>query len=226
MPGGKSVARILYDGVAIDPTATAVENGGENITFEELIGRVESTGNTLREIVSKPGSRIALCAGNNADHLIAYLAILISGFVWVPLNPANGRQLNSRIVAKAKPDLVLVDRASIEQVPDTDQVRELETLKTLPRPFEATQAAGDDVAAIKFTGGTSGEPKGVIQTHGNMLAVIENLQAFYQFESSDCNLAGANAQGDSYSGRVAKERGRQSRASGHARACRVVAGER
>jgi acyl-CoA synthetase (AMP-forming)/AMP-acid ligase II len=41
----------------------------------------------------------------------------------------------------------------------------------------------------KFTGGTSGEPKGVIQTHGNMLAVIENLQAFFRFERSDCNLA-------------------------------------
>lgn len=189
MSGGKTLARILYDGAAIDPTAVAVNDREDNITFDELIARVETTGAALRRLLPGTGHRIALCAGNNADHLIAYVAILISGFVWVPLNPANGRRLNSTIVAKAKPDLVLVDRASIEQVPDTDQVRELATLKVLPRPFEATQAAGDDVAAIKFTGGTSGEPKGVIQTHGNMLAVIENLQAFYQFESSDCNLA-------------------------------------
>jgi acyl-CoA synthetase (AMP-forming)/AMP-acid ligase II len=189
MSGGGTLARILYDGAAKGPTAIAVEDHDDNVTFEELIARVESAGAALRELLLTPGSRVALCAGNNADHLIAYVAILISGFVWVPLNPANGRRLNSRIAAKAKPDLVLVDRASIEQVPDIDQVRELETLQAQPRPFEATQAAGNDVAAIKFTGGTSGEPKGVIQTHGNMLAVIENLQAFYQFESSDCNLA-------------------------------------
>jgi len=188
MPGGKSLAQILYDGAAIDPTATAVESRGDNITFDELIGRVESTGNTLREIVSKPGGRIALCAGNNADHLVAYLAILISGFVWVPLNPANGRPLNTKIANKAKPDMVLVDRASFDQAPDADQLRGLETLQAESRAFEPTHATADDVAAIKFTGGTSGEPKGVVQTHGNMLAVIENMKAFYQFESGDCNL--------------------------------------
>lgn len=189
MPGGKSLARILYDGAAINPAATAVESHDVNITFEELIGRVESTGNALREIVSKPGDRIALCAGNNPDHLVAYLAILISGFVWVPLNPANGRALNSKIAEKAKPDLVLADHASIDQAPDSDQLRGLETLQAEPRAFEPTHVTTDDVAAIKFTGGTSGEPKGVIQTHGNMLAVVENMQSFYQFDRSDCNLA-------------------------------------
>ena len=189
MPGEKSLTRILYDGVEIDLTATAVEDSGENITFEELIGRVESTGSALQKLLPAPGSRIALCAGNHADHLTAYVAILVSGFVWVPLNPANGRRLNSKIAQKAKPDLVLVDRASIDRAPDSDQLRELETLQAEPLEFRPTHALPDEVAAIKFTGGTSGEPKGVIQTHGNMLAVIENMQSFYQYDRSDCNLA-------------------------------------
>ena len=189
MSGEKSLARILYDGAARDPAAIAVEDREDNITFQELIARVESTGSALHELLPGSGSRIALCAGNNASHLIAYLAIMISGFVWVPLNPANGRRLNSKIVAKAKPDLVLVGRASMDQAPKIDQVCELETLQANARAFAPTHALADDVVAIKFTGGTSGEPKGVIQTHGNMLAVIENLQAFFQFESSDCNLA-------------------------------------
>ncbi|MCP4301026.1 MAG: long-chain fatty acid--CoA ligase, partial [Gammaproteobacteria bacterium] len=126
--------------------------------------------------------------GNNADHLVAYVAILISGFVWVPLNPANGRPLNTKIANKARPDVVLVDRASFDQAPDADQLRGLETLQAESRAFERTHGTPDDVAAIKFTGGTSGEPKGVVQTHGNMLAIIENMKAFYQFESGDCNL--------------------------------------
>lgn len=185
----QSLARILYDGAAIDPAAIAVRTRDSDLSFEELIERVESAGTALRGILPAPGSRVALCAGNSPDHLIAYLAILISGFVWVPLNPANGRALNSRITSKAKPDLVLVDHASIDHVPRSDRLRELETLCAETRAFEATHASSDDVAAIKFTGGTSGEPKGVVQTHGNMLAVIENMQAFYQFDSADCNLA-------------------------------------
>ena len=185
----QSLARILYHGAAIDPAATAVTNAADRISYAAVIDRVESAATALREILPAPGGRVSLCAGNSPDHLIAYLAILISGFVWVPLNPANGRALNTRIISKAKPDLMLVDRASINQVPRTDRLRELETLCAEARAFEATHASGDDVAAIKFTGGTSGEPKGVIQTHGNMLAVIENMQAFYQFNSADCNLA-------------------------------------
>lgn len=188
MPGGKTLARILYAGAAMDPAATAVETFGGNITFKELIDRVETTGGALRKLVSVPHGRIALCASNSVDHLVAYLAILLSGFVWVPLNPANGRALNAKIAQKAKPDLVLVDRASTEQAPDNDRLQQLETLKPGPHAFRAARASAHDIAAIKFTGGTSGEPKGVIQTHGNMLAVIENLQAFYEFDNKDCNL--------------------------------------
>jgi acyl-CoA synthetase (AMP-forming)/AMP-acid ligase II len=188
MPGGKTLARILYAGAEIDPAATAVETFDSNITFKELIARVEATGGALRKLVSVPDGRIALCAGNCVDHLVAYLAILLSGFVWVPLNPANGRALNAKIAQKARPDLVLVDRASTEQAPDNDRLQQLETLKPGPRAFQATQVSPDDIAAIKFTGGTSGEPKGVVQTHGNMLACIENLQAFYEFDNTDCNL--------------------------------------
>lgn len=189
MPGEKSLAEILYDGAAINRAAIAVEDQDGDIAFEDLIVRVESTGAALRELLPTPGCRVALCAGNNADHLVAYVAILISGFVWVPLNPANGCRLNTRIAEKAKPDLVLVDNASVDQAPDTERLQELATLQTERRLFDPTHASGEDVAAIKFTGGTSGEPKGVIQTHGNMLAVIENLQALYHFESTDRNLA-------------------------------------
>jgi acyl-CoA synthetase (AMP-forming)/AMP-acid ligase II len=188
MSAEKTLAQILYAGAEMNPAATAVETFDGNITFKELIGRVEATGGALQKRVSVPGGRIGLCAGNSVDHLVAYLAILVSGFVWVPLNPANGRALNSKMAKKAKPDLVLVDHASAESAPAHDQLQQLDTLQSEPRSFQPTRASPDDVAAIKFTGGTSGEPKGVVQTHGNMLAVIENLQAFYKFDDADCNL--------------------------------------
>ncbi len=189
MPAAESLARILYDGAARNPAAIAVRDHDRDISFEDLIGRVESAGAALRELLPMPASRVALCAANHADHLVAYLSILVSGFVWVPLNPRNGRALNTRIVSKAKPDLLLVDSGSIDQAPLGDRCCKLDALRAEPLAFDVTYASGDDIAAIKFTGGTSGEPKGVIQTHRNMLAVIENMQAFYEFDSADCNLA-------------------------------------
>ena len=184
-----SLSRLLYSGASLDPAAIAVEYGNESISYQELLRRVESTGAELQRLVSKRGGRVALCAANHPGHLVAYLAILLSGLVWVPLNPANGRELNSIIAIKAKPDLLLVGRESIDQAPAMDKLYVLDQLRACSGTFDVRHAAADEIAAIKFTGGTSGEPKGVVQTHGNMLAVIENMQDFYQFGAEDCNLA-------------------------------------
>lgn len=183
-----SLAGLLYRGAKLDPAAVAVEFGDGTLSYTELMQRVESMGTALRQLLPDPGTRIALCAANQVEHLVAYLAILVSGFVWVPLNPANGRSFNTIIVNGAQPELLLVDRESVEQAPESDRLHVLDELQSEPQGFEPTVSACGDVAAIKFTGGTSGEPKGVVQTHGNMLAVIENMQAFYGFGPRDCNL--------------------------------------
>jgi len=183
-----SLSGLFYSGAALNPEAVAVVDGDKTLSYEGLVRRVESTGTVLQSLVPE-GGRIAICAGNHTDHLVAYLALLISGLVWVPLNPANGRELNATIAKKAKPDLLLIGPESVLQAPETDRSRRLDQLPAGAGTFNVRKMAADDVAAIKFTGGTSGEPKGVLQTHGNMLAVIENMQAFYEFGPGDCNLA-------------------------------------
>lgn len=188
MAAHDSLTRLFYEGAALDPSATAVVDGDIAISYRDLLRRVEAVGAALQSLVPG-GSRVALCAENHVDHLVAYLAILLSGLVWVPLNPANGRELNSTIARKAKPDLLLVGREAMDQAPDTQLRYLLDEIPAGTAGFKARHAGHDDVAAIKFTGGTSGEPKGVVQTHGNMLAVIENMQNFYNFGPSDCNLA-------------------------------------
>ena len=189
MSAATGLAKLLYDGAALDLSAIAVHYDGHSVSYQELIERIEACGGALQRQLPAAGSRVAICAANSLDHLVAYLATLVAGHVWVPLNPANGRALNSVISAKARPDLVLVGEESMSAAPDGTRRLEIGELGASPGAFLMHAAAPDEIAAIKFTGGTSGEPKGVIQTHANMLAVIENLQAFYEFAETDCNLA-------------------------------------
>lgn len=193
-------ADCLYAGLAINPTAIAAIEDKQEITYQELTDRVEAFALALRNQLTQ-GDKVALCALNNLEHLTAFLAILAAGFTWIPINPKNGKTLNQQLLEVAKPALILVDRESHNTLPDNthgahtwllnDSSENINTLSAsfVGRAFDQATPKHDDIMGIKFTGGTTGTPKGVIQTHRNVAAVIDNMQTVFQFTETDRNLA-------------------------------------
>lgn len=178
--------RALYDNRAEKASRPALYDGAVTVTHAELIARVEQAALRIRT-----GERIGLCAGNTWRHVVAYLAILRAGGVWVPLNPRNGPRLNEELRARAGLQLTLCDRESRDAVGDAAGVTELEAwlesggagvLPPLPSDPDA-------VFAIKFTGGSTGRPKGVVQTARSAAQAMASMQSFYGFTESDVNLA-------------------------------------
>ncbi len=189
----------VYQGFRLNPSAIAASDDRETISYQELQLRSEALAMLLQERASKP-CRIALCAQNHIDHLVSFLAILLAGHCWVPINPKNGAQLNRQLLKKSQPDLVLVDPESESTLADNTATRlslrsseENSTAKLSQKfrgqAFTPKRAQADDIFGIKFTGGTTGEPKGVMQSHKNVAAVVENMQALFNFQNSDGNLA-------------------------------------
>lgn len=145
------------------------------ISYSALAARVQSLAAHLAGRFV-PGTRIALAAPNTIDHLAAWLAIQGAGLVWVPLNPSNGPQTNRKAIEKARPALVL---ASEDQrgalAGDCDIIEPIpEVLRPAPG-FEPVARTAFDTMAIKFTGGSTGEPKGVIQSNRSVMANIINM---------------------------------------------------
>lgn len=194
----------VYQGFRLNPSAIAASDDRETISYQELQLRSEALAMLLQERAPKP-CRIALCAQNHIDHLVSFLAILLAGHCWVPINPKNGAQLNRQLLKKSQPDLVLVDPESESTLADNTSTRlylrtpeKSSTVKNCiaelsqkfrGRAFTPKRAQADDIFGIKFTGGTTGEPKGVMQSHTNVAAVVENMQALFNFQSNDGNLA-------------------------------------
>ncbi|MGN5478404.1 AMP-binding protein [Cupriavidus basilensis] len=119
---------------------------------------------------------------------MAILAILAAGKVWVPLNPRNGDPELRRIVEFVEPSLVLADGEMAQRLAGIPaSLRALEDLAGRSGDLAAVMMgprshAGIDLAeaqAIKFTGGTTGFPKGVIQPlrawNTNIAAQIHEL---------------------------------------------------
>jgi acyl-CoA synthetase (AMP-forming)/AMP-acid ligase II len=183
--------RDLYDNAAARADRPALFDGDVTLTHGELIALVERAAADLTARGVRPGDRIGLCAANSWRHVVAYLAILRANAVWTPLNPRNGAGLNSDFQRRAGLALTLHDKDSAPQMGGTAHPLRLEGwLADLPEV--APPPILDDPAApfaLKFTGGSTGVPKGVVQSQASGLAALRSLQAFYGFTAEDVNLA-------------------------------------
>ena len=107
---------VIYDGWRARADRPALIDGDRIVTHGELIARVDALAADLHRRGLDRGRRIGLCAANNWRHVVAYLAILRAGAVWVPLNPRNGPGLNADLQRRAELDMLFVDQPSREQI--------------------------------------------------------------------------------------------------------------
>lgn len=160
---------------AVQPDAVAVEAGMLRLTYAELIARAHGVAAALRQVAEEPGARVGICATNSLEHLIAFLATFAAGHVWVPLYPRLGAAELPRLAEFAEVSLVFAEtehRALFEglgvPVVSLDGGEGAETLSAMEQAGTGKMPGGairlpDDTQAIKFTGGTTGLPKGVMQ---------------------------------------------------------------
>ncbi len=182
----------LYDKLEAHAARPALHDGTATLTHARLVERVEACAADLVARGLKPGDRIGLCAVNSIDHVVAYLAILRIGAVWTPLNPRNGAGLNRRFQERAGLALTLYDAASESTLGEVGPRLRLDDWHPAPaRPdsLPPIDDAPDRDFALKFTGGSTGVPKGVMQSVRSAHAALVSLGRFYEFGPDDVNLA-------------------------------------
>jgi len=143
-------------------------------TGRELLGMISQARTFLANQGLKRGDRCALLAPNSIRWIATDLAIIAEGLIAVPL---YARQAPSELVAMMKdcaPSLICCGddalRDSISSAwPDAPpQVLLDEIFATQPRSMAEPNLTGTDPVAIVYTSGTSGEPKGVVLSAGNV----------------------------------------------------------
>ena len=183
--------RALYDNAEARADRPALFDGDTTLTHGDLIALVEHAAADLAARGVASGDRFGLCARNTWRHVVAYLAILRAGAVWTPLNPRNGARLNADFQARASLSLTLIDVASAEAAGVSARPLPLEAWLEGVGPATPPPITDDPDApfALKFTGGSTGVPKGVLQSQASGAAALRSLQAFYGFTADDVNLA-------------------------------------
>ncbi len=137
----------------------------------------------------KSGDRVLLWSENSAEWIAAFHGCLLRGVLAVPLDARGAADFAARVAADVKPMLAVGDAALMGKLElDAPKINFEDWLEILPQD-EAGPVADLSSASpleILFTSGTTGEPKGIVLTHGNVLASIrpikEGAQPYLRYE--------------------------------------------
>lgn len=163
----------------------AIVTPTETLSYRELAGRVNRIANVLvTQLGLVPGNRVLLRSANTAWMVAAYFAVLKAGGVVVatmPLLRAKelGQMLRKARITHALCDARLVAELRKAEAPDLRHLvtwgdGQLEAMCANAAPdFTACDTAADDVCLIGFTSGSTGEPKGTLHFHRDMLAICD-----------------------------------------------------
>ncbi len=149
-----NLAHVLAAAAARHPERTALLFEGERISYGELDRRAAVAAAVLHETGIGVGDRVAVVLPNTPDYLAAYFGVLRLGGIVVPLNVLLAKpEIDARL--EASTPRALVDRPLPADGPPHDGIAERDE---------------DDPAALLFTSGTTGGPKGAILTHAGTRA--------------------------------------------------------
>jgi len=164
----------------------------EEMTYNELNCDALRLARFIRENYGQHNN-IVLVAPNSKFFMVAYLAIMKSGNVCVPLNPSIEENNLKYIVDLCDSKIAFV-ASSMKDDPRWDLVEEVYT--EIPEVgkgrngfklnlFDEDVFDGDRLAEIIFTSGSTGEPKGVMITHNNIIANSDSIIRYLDLTADD-----------------------------------------
>ena len=173
---------------------------GRSYTYGEIDQKSAAMASFLTSLGIEAGDRISVQVEKSPETLCLYLACLRAGFVFHPLNMAYTTGELEYFLNNAEPAAVICDPSRempIKEIADGAGAQWVFTLDgdgngTLPdRASDATSdfgvipRAADDMAALLYSSGTTGVPKGIMLTHANLLKNTEALVDAWGFTDQD-----------------------------------------
>lgn len=155
------------------PHAVAVEAEDERLTYRALVRRANRLARHLRETGVRPGDPVAVLLGREVRSVVAQLAVLRAGGVWVPLDPESPDARLGLILAECGARALVAAGDAAARVatlagalPVVDLDRDHKAIRRQPARKPRLRLSPDAPAYMIHTSGTTGTPKGVVVPHG------------------------------------------------------------
>lgn len=183
------------------PDRPAVSEDAVEVTYGQLNDHANRVATGLVKMGVRPGERIGICAPNSTEWIAFYFGVLKAGAVAITLSSVLRRDELTLLLDHSKPRFVfttddklddlqnLRGSAGIERTISSGGDLSLQQLMALgDGSFEAVDRDRTDTAAVLYTGGTTGIPKGVMLSHENINHSSHNIAFSERSSESDRSL--------------------------------------
>lgn len=181
-----TLAELIAGWAAVAPNQPALIQDARQLDFAELDRQMDAVAAALQREGVEPGEAIALCGLNSIDYAVVFLGALRAGVAVAPLAPSASAQSLHGMLEDAQARLLFVDavgRDRLAEAPAVEQARHV-ALDALgdwlgdghsPRPVEVNPQSAFNII---YSSGTTGTPKGIVQSHAMRWAHIRRSAAY------------------------------------------------
>ena len=173
------------------PDSPALVEGQTVLTHRQAAARAGTVARRLAARGVRRGDRVALALPNGWRHAVAYLGVQLAGGTAVLVNTRFAPPEIEYVLGDSDACAAVVDAQTSARVPRRCphwDVDELTGLGAEAGELPGLAAASTDIANILYTSGTTGRPKGAMQTHGNLVFNAGTVRSVMRVTASDRTL--------------------------------------
>lgn len=197
----ESIADIVRKGRRLRPDSEALVCGTTRRTYAQIDDRTNRLGHAMQTLGIGKGDRVAILSDNSVEYMELFFGAAKIGAVTVPINTRLSPPEMRALVDRAAPSLVFAGKGYGDRTEALGIGRRVgiglstgeasgffdyeALLAAAPSSDPESDSGEDDLAMLVFTGGTTGQSKGVLLSHRNLLTAITAVVISFGFREDD-----------------------------------------